>query len=147
MYELSIVDVLLRIVLTMALCGAIGYEREYRRKPAGLRTLILVGLGTAIIAIGAIQIATADGTTIEFDRLIAGILPGIGFLGAGTIIQSRGNVVGLTTAASIWVVAGIGLACGFGLYLLSIMTTVLALATLVVLPANVAEEGVSRKGR
>lgn len=141
--EFSNIDIVLRLVVAMVLCGAIGFEREHRHKPAGLRTLILVGLGTAIVSIGSIQLATGMGAVMEFDRLVSGILPGIGFLGAGTIIQGRGNVVGLTTAASIWVVAAIGIACGFGLFPLAIAATLLALITLIVLP--VTEEGGEKK--
>jgi putative Mg2+ transporter-C (MgtC) family protein len=124
-----------RLILATILCGVIGYEREYRHKPAGIRTNMLVGLGTATMTIVSIEITQFAGPSnvIDISRIASTILTGIGFIGAGTIIHSHDGVKGLTTAASIWVVAAIGLAVGMGFYLLASITTILALITLAVI--------------
>ncbi len=109
----------LRILLAAALGAIIGYQRERAGKPAGLRTHILICLGAALFTIASIYgFGGADPA-----RIAAGIVTGIGFLGAGAIIRTREHIVGLTTAASIWAVAAIGLAAGAGLYLISAVTT------------------------
>jgi putative Mg2+ transporter-C (MgtC) family protein len=143
MEELSALEILIRLAAAALLCGAIGYERETRHKPAGLRTNVLVGLGTAAMTIVSIEVARFSPApeAIDISRIASTILTGIGFIGAGTIIQSRGSVQGLTTAASIWVVAAIGLASGLGLYTLAVITTVAALIALISLRGvKVAEE-------
>ena len=125
------------------LCGLIGYEREFRRKPAGVRTDMLVGIGTAAMTIASIEIARLDPNgVVDISRIASTILTGIGFIGAGTIIQSKGGIVlGLTTAASIWVVAAIGLAMGLGMYALAIVAAVMTLSVLVVLHSLKVPEG------
>lgn len=119
-------SIILKLVLAAVLSGVIGLEREWKRKPAGLRTNILVGVGSALIMIISQQFI-ADPA-----RIAAGVITGIGFLGAGIIIQSRGHVYGITTAASIWIVAAIGLAVGLGNYFAAFITTLVALVVLYV---------------
>ncbi|MBI5148638.1 MgtC/SapB family protein [Candidatus Pacearchaeota archaeon] len=122
----SEVDLVLRLVIASILGAAIGYERERRGKTAGLRTHILVCMGSALITIvGMYGFGNADPA-----RLAAGIITGIGFLGAGAIIASGRQVHGLTTAASIWVVSAIGIAAGAQLYLVAVTTTILSLIVL-----------------
>lgn len=142
MTEISALDILIRLVVASLLCGIIGYEREYRHKPAGIRTNMLVGLGTAVMTITSIEVArlAPDPSSVDISRIASTILTGIGFIGAGTIIQSRGIVKGLTTAASIWTVAAIGMAVGFGLYLVAAIATALSLITLVILRSIHIEE-------
>ena len=141
MTEISFLDILFRLVVALALCAAIGYEREHRGKPAGLRTNMLVGLGTTMVTIASVEIARlSPNAAVDVSRIVSSILPGIGFIGAGNIIQARGSIHGLTTAASIWVVAAIGIVVGLGMYSLALIATVLALITLVVLPAPKEEE-------
>jgi putative Mg2+ transporter-C (MgtC) family protein len=113
-----------KITLAILLSGVIGYERELSNKPAGLRTNILIGLSSTLMMMISIHVADRFGAgTTDPSRIAAQVLTGIGFLGAGTIMQARGSVVGLTTAATIWAVAGVGLAVGSGLYALAIMVT------------------------
>jgi putative Mg2+ transporter-C (MgtC) family protein len=118
----------LRLLLAAGLGAAIGLEREVRQKPAGLRTNILIALGSALFAILSIRIG---GTP---DRIAAQIVTGVGFLGAGAIMRGRTNVHGLTTAATIWVNAAIGMAAGLGETALAVAATTLTLLALVVLP-------------
>ncbi|WP_100405532.1 MgtC/SapB family protein [Bacillus solitudinis] len=128
-----------RLLLIIVLSSIVGFEREIKNHPAGLRTHILVGLGACLLMLLSLYgfsnfIAThKDVTNIDPARLPSYVIAGIGFLGAGTIIV-RGdvNVKGLTTAASIWVVAGIGLVVGAGMYLEAIVTTFLVLIVLFV---------------
>lgn len=123
-----------KILLAILLSGVIGYEREISDKPAGLRTNILIGLGSALMMMISIYVATNLGHgAADPARIAAQVVTGIGFLGAGTILQARGSVVGLTTAATIWAVSGIGLAVGSGLYFLAVLTTTAILAVLWVL--------------
>jgi putative Mg2+ transporter-C (MgtC) family protein len=125
-----------RLALAVLLGGTLGWERELHQKPAGLRTHILVALGAAGFAILALEMAAKqDG--VDPSRIIQGIIGGIGFLGAGTIIQSRGDVRGMTTAAGIWATAAIGVACGLGEYALAVTLAVLAF---IVLSAALAVE-------
>lgn len=121
----------LRVVLAAALGGAIGLEREYRRKPAGLRTNILIALGSALFAVLSENIGAAGGSP---DRIAAQVVTGIGFLGAGAILRHGDNVQGLTTAATIWVNAAIGMAAGFGAYGLAIGSTITTVIVLALLP-------------
>lgn len=113
-------DLLLKLVLAVVLGGAIGLEREIAGKPAGLRTNILICMGAALITDVSIKITEGHlpGTNIgDPSRLAAQIVTGIGFIGAGTIMQARGTITGLTSAATIWVVAAIGIAIGAGRFL------------------------------
>ena len=132
---LALWEILVRLGLAAAGGALIGLERQLQDKPAGLRTNILVGLGSAGFILAALVISElpeAEGHQLRFDptRVLQGIVGGIGFLGAGAIIQSRGNVHGITTAAALWVVAAVGSACGLGLYKLA---GAMAVACLVVL--------------
>ena len=114
-------EMVLRLLLAAALGAAIGYQREKAGKPAGLRTVVLVCVGAALFTIASIY---GFGTVADPSRVAAGIVVGIGFLGAGAIIRREGGVVGgLTTAATIWIAAAIGLAAGAGLYIISAVAT------------------------
>jgi putative Mg2+ transporter-C (MgtC) family protein len=119
-------DMMLRLLLAVVFGGAIGYIREIKRKAAGLRTHILVCLGSAIFTIVSIMMAQSS-SAVDPSRIAAGVVTGIGFIGAGAIFQSGGNVMGLTTAASIWVAAAIGVAAGAGLYDVATFSTLLSL--------------------
>lgn len=112
-------DLLLKLVLAVVLGGAVGLEREIAGKPAGLRTNILICLGATLITDVSVHISVSAAGVHFGDpaRLAAQIVSGIGFIGAGTIMQARGTVTGLTSAATIWVVAAIGIAIGAGLYI------------------------------
>lgn len=131
---LDVLETLCRLVLAIAAGAAIGWEREKEEKPAGLRTHMLVSLGACAFMVAAIEFCDTYGGTNALDplRVAAAIIGGVGFLGAGTIIQSRGSVRGITTAASIWVAAAIGTACGMGFYKIAVMCVVLSLTILVV---------------
>ncbi len=118
----------LSIILAIALGAAIGLEREISGKAAGLRTNILICLGAAVFTIISKQMAGPNTSTT---RIAAQIVTGVGFLGAGAIIVDRGGVHGLTTAATIWLVASIGMACGAGFYSLAVISTIFAIAVLI----------------
>src|SRR6266849_6307745 len=117
------------------LCGAIvGIERERKGKPAGFRTNTLICFGSAMyMLVGEFIFQKLGITAVDPTRIAAQVVTGIGFLGAGTIIQSRGTITGLTSAATIWVVAAIGLVIGAGFPLLGLLSTLLTLGTLVLL--------------
>jgi len=118
----------LRLLLATALGAIIGFQRERAKKPAGLRTHILICLGAALFTAASIY---GFGPASDPARVAAGVLVGIGFLGAGAIIRTgEGIVAGLTTAATIWAVAAIGLAAGAGLYLVAAVATALILIVL-----------------
>ncbi|HEX3055115.1 MAG TPA: MgtC/SapB family protein [Gaiellaceae bacterium] len=126
--------VLLRLVIAAGLGGAIGFERELRERQAGLRTHLVVCVGSALFtlvsAYGFEDFFTATGTRIDPTRIAAQIVSGIGFLGAGAIIRQGLSVRGLTTAATLWLVAAIGMASGAGYYSGALIATVGALLTL-----------------
>jgi putative Mg2+ transporter-C (MgtC) family protein len=110
-------DLLLKLLLAVVLGGAIGLEREIKAKPAGLRTNILICVGAALLSDVSIRIGLVGGQRVgDPARIAAQIVSGIGFIGAGTIMQGGGMVTGLTSAATIWVVAAIGIAIGAGFY-------------------------------
>ena len=122
------VEMVLRFLLATALGAIIGYQRERAGKPAGLRTHILICAGAALFTVASLY---GFGAAADPARVAAGIVAGIGFLGAGAIIRrEEGVVAGLTTAATIWAVAAIGLAAGTGLYLVSAVTTAVILIVL-----------------
>ncbi|MDD5120356.1 MAG: MgtC/SapB family protein [Candidatus Omnitrophica bacterium] len=125
-------EMITRLLLTLVLSGLIGLERQVHRRDAGLRTHILVALGSALIMLTSLYVFDIYKEQVSMDpvRIAAGVVTGIGFLGAGTIIRSPDGVKGLTTAASLWVVAGIGLAVGAGFSRIAIYTTVLVLVVL-----------------
>lgn len=126
-----------RLVLSVALGGLIGFERQMHRRTAGLRTNILVCLGSCLIMILSQYIFDIyrDAVPVDPSRIAASIITGIGFLGAGAIIRERDKeaVRGLTTAACLWVVAAIGMAAGCGFYSAALVTTVFTLIVLFVL--------------
>lgn len=132
MAEISIGEMILRLVLACMLGGAIGYERQARRKSAGLRTNLLVCLGSCLIMILSqeLYLEVEGHTNADPARLAAQVVSGIGFLGAGAIMKEGVNVTGLTTAACLWVVAGVGLAVGAGAYIGALLTTALVVLTL-----------------
>ncbi len=124
-------EMLLKMVLAALLGGIIGLERELAHKEAGLRTMILIAMGSALITVLSIAFPGVAGGG-DPARLAAQIVTGIGFLGAGAIIQARMAVHGLTTAASIWAVSGIGIAVGLGYYLFPLLVTLLVVLVLAV---------------
>lgn len=123
---------LLKLLLAAALGGLVGLEREMRRKPAGLRTSMFICLGSALFTLLSTELAQRFGDPSS-TRIASSLIPGIGFLGAGAIIRERGSVVGLTTAATIFVLAGVGMAVGAGMYSLAVLTVLLILVVLVAL--------------
>lgn len=133
-----------RLFIAVLVGGAVGYERESKRSPAGIRTHILVALGAAVISLISeytldlsLELASnplyKDVIKVDMGRLGAQVITGVGFIGAGTIIREKGSVRGLTTAATLWIVACIGLAVGLGLYQLAISSVVIVVLTLSVL--------------
>ena len=124
-------DVVLRLLLAAGLGAAIGVERELRRKSAGLRTNILIALGSALLTMASLEIGRGGATP---DRIAAQVVTGIGFLGGGAILRSGNTIHGMTTAATIWVNAAIGLAAGAGLFAIATMTAAITLAVLALLP-------------
>ncbi|MFC1558155.1 MgtC/SapB family protein [candidate division KSB1 bacterium] len=123
-------DIITKIALSLLFGGLIGLERELKHKPAGLRTTILICLGSTVYMIVGINTAKIFGGISDPARIAAQVVTGIGFLGAGAIIQSRGSVLGLTTAASIWVVASIGIAVGNGFYMIAFIVTLTVIIVL-----------------
>lgn len=121
---------LARLVIAAILGGIIGLERQLRHKPAGLRTNMFICFGAAMFTVLSRQLA---GTEADSARIAAQIIPGIGFIGAGSILHSRGSVTGLTTAATLFVVASVGMATGGGLYLTACFATVIILLALALL--------------
>lgn len=145
LYQLTYLEIIIRLVMAIIMGGVIGFEREYKSRPAGMRTHILVCVGATLLALiqeqitaqtvdfaqaqpKLMQILTADQT-----RIIAQIVSGIGFLGAGTIIMTKQTVKGLTTAASVWAVAAVGIALGSGLYVIAITGFVAIMLALAVI--------------
>jgi putative Mg2+ transporter-C (MgtC) family protein len=134
--ELHWFEVLIRVGLAAALGGAIGLEREIREREAGLRTHMLVSVGAALFTLVSayawsdFRFSTPEGIVFDPTRIAAQIVSGIGFLGAGAIIRQGLSVRGLTTAATLWVVAAIGMAAGAGYYAAAVLTTALVLFSL-----------------
>lgn len=118
-------DIIIRLALSILAGALIGLEREKTRHPAGLRTHMLVCIGSTLITLTSFEMFPNDPA-----RVAAGIVTGIGFLGAGMIFRDKNNVRGLTTAASIWSVAGVGLALGTGAYFIAAVATAAILLTL-----------------
>jgi putative Mg2+ transporter-C (MgtC) family protein len=131
-------DILVRLLVALALGGVLGIERSYHGRPAGFRTHALVGLASGSLMLVSVYEAEWFRTTlggairaaIDPTRMAQGIMTGIGFLGAGVIMRERLTVRGLTTAASIWITAGIGILAGIGFFLPAVLTTVLAVGAL-----------------
>ena len=139
-------EVALRLV-TAVICGAlIGVEREWLHKPAGVRTCALICLGSALFSVvGVIAGAQFDSSVLDVTRIASNVVQGVGFLGAGAIIFFKDKVVGLTTAAVVWLVAAVGIALGFGLYPVGIFVTLLSIAVLTFV--GVVEKKLSKRKR
>jgi len=126
------IEAILRVLLAVVLGAAIGFQRERVGKPAGLRTHALIALGSALFTVVSVF---GFGIAADPSRVAAGIVTGIGFIGAGVIfrgLRRDGAVVGLTTAASIWTTAAVGLAAGIGMYLIAFIVTVITVGVLMV---------------
>ncbi|WP_440896818.1 MgtC/SapB family protein [Amphibacillus sp. Q70] len=142
---MSIIDIIFRLVLSIIISACIGIEREYKNRPAGFRTHILVCVGATIIALiqqqislDALDFAIANPDfqgVVRSDqaRLVAQVVSGVGFLGAGTIIINKRSIVGLTTAATIWTAACLGIAVGMGYYSIAIIGTIAIMVGLTVM--------------
>lgn len=129
---MSISSIAVRLILATIMGGLLGLEREKHGSFAGLRTHMLVALGSSLFMVSSVLVSASYGSlgNIDPSRIAAGIVTGIGFLGAGTIIHFRSGVHGLTTAASIWTVSAIGLTIGAGFYATGVIATVVALIVL-----------------
>ena len=132
--------IVIRLAISIIIGGLIGLERELEHKPAGLRTIILVCLGSTIFMLVGFELGLAGS---ELGRIAAGVVTGIGFLGAGAIIRARGEVYGLTTAATIWLASGLGLAIGAGYFTLAIIAAIFVLVVLRLL--GIVEKALSKK--
>jgi len=131
---MNIWEIILKLLLAIALGGIIGLERETSQKPAGLRTHILICVSSAMMMIlSALVLEGKNGTAGDLVRVAAAVITGMGFIGAGTIIQSQGMVHGLTTASTLWTVSGLGLVVGAGYYLVAVIFSGLVLGTLILL--------------
>ena len=137
-------EVILRLLLAIVIGGGIGYERQFKNRPAGFRTHILVCVGAAIVSMMQLYLVqdTIDfiikhpelagvAPRVDSGRMPAQVITGIGFLGAGTIMHEKGSIKGLTTAATVWVVGCLGLAIGYGYYWLSVVSGILVIIILV----------------
>lgn len=136
--ELPIWEIALRLSVAAVLGALIGFEREMKDRPAGLTTHMLVSLGAAAFMLVGYEIlfATAVGdpsAKIDPTRIVQGVITGIGFLGAGSIIQSGASVRGLTTGAAIWIAGAIGVSCAIGNFILAVLLTTMALTVIVVM--------------
>lgn len=131
---------LLRFAVSIMIGGLIGLERELEHKPAGLRTMILVCLGSTIFMLIAMELKPLES---DLGKIIAGVITGIGFLGAGAIIRAGGDIHGLTTEATIWLASGLGIAVGGGYYVLALIATALVLLVLRIL--GFIEHAISNK--
>ncbi len=134
---ISYQEIALRLGLAVLLGGLVGFERERHNRPAGFRTHVLVCVGAALImlvsAYGFVQKPGSPNYIVDPSRIAAGVVTGIGFLGAVTILRHGNTVTGLTTAASIWVVSGVGLAVGIGFYAGAVLSTLMVLVSLILL--------------
>jgi len=131
-------EIAIRLIAALLAGMALGWEREAHHKPAGLKTHMLVALGSAGFMLAGVQlheqlVAQNQANAADLLKVLAGIVGGIGFLGAGSILRSGGEVQGLTTAATIWMASAAGIACSLGLYILAAVSVGLALLTLLVL--------------
>ena len=131
---LGYLDVFFRLGAAVLAGALIGFDREVRNKPAGLRTMSLVSLGSAVFVVAGAESVSADSSS----RVIQGVITGVGFLGAGSIIrgQTEQSIRGLTTAASIWLAAAVGVACGLALWPLVLIACCLGLLILVLEPLD-----------
>ncbi len=127
--EITTLEIIGRLVLALILGAIIGIQREKAHTPAGLRTHMLVALGSTVFTIISYMVLNME-EGVDITRISAGIVTGIGFLGAGTIIRHKDHIRGLSTAASIWTAAAIGMAVGYGFYIIAIVAAFLALVVL-----------------
>lgn len=135
---MGLLDASFRLLVAVVLGGLLGWDRERIGKPAGLRTHMMVTLGAALFVLLGVELlmeysARVEDAQLDPTRVLQGVVGGIGFLGAGSIIQSRGGVEGVTTAASVWVTGAIGAGCGLGYYSLAAIVAGVSLVTLNVL--------------
>ncbi|GAA0855213.1 MgtC/SapB family protein [Clostridium nitritogenes] len=142
---MNIYEVALRVVLAIIIGGVVGFNREYENRPAGFRTHVLVCLGATVAALIQVQLGyyvideiartpnLSGVLSVDTGRVICQVISGVGFLGAGTIIRTKASVKGLTTAASIWAVACVGIAVGMGFYTISILSGIGIVIALVLL--------------
>lgn len=130
---LEVKDVIIRLLMSVLLSSIIGLDRESINKPAGLRTHVLVSVASTLVMLLSLYLSQINSSGYYYsDRLASQVISGVGFLGAGTIMRrDKGIVIGLTTAASLWAVAAIGLAVGAGFYVGAALTTVLVIITLI----------------
>lgn len=150
MFDLTEQQMVIRLVAALALGGAIGFEREVKARPAGMRTYALAAEGAALFMMGSIliasEVAERNGITNDPSRIASTVVQGIGFLAAGVIFSQGARVTGLTTAAGLWVTAAIGLLAGAGFFFLAIAATVatwLVLAGLKVIEDKFLDSGQS----
>ena len=129
---MDITEIFIKLLLAVALGGLIGLERESSQKPAGFRTNILICIGStmAMILSGLLLEGKADGG--DYTRIAGAVVTGMGFIGAGSIIQARGMVMGLTTAATLWAVAGLGLVIGAGFFIIALIYAAIIILTLII---------------
>jgi putative Mg2+ transporter-C (MgtC) family protein len=137
------IELIKRLCLSALLGGALGFEREWRQKAAGLRTNILIAMGATLFTVMSIDVSTGSGG--DSTRIASGIVTGIGFLGAGAIMRTGAGIKGLTTAAMIWVNAAVGVAVGGGEYRVATIATIVALVVLVLL--DPVERALARRHR
>ena len=129
---MDITEIVLKLLLAVALGGLIGLERESSHKPAGFRTNILICIGSTMVMILSGLLLEGQEGGGDFTRIAAAVITGMGFIGAGSIIQARGMVLGLTTAATLWAVAGLGLVIGAGFFILALIYTAVIILTLII---------------
>lgn len=143
---LGVKDIVIRLILSVLLSSIIGLDRESINKPAGLRTHVLVSLTSTLIMLLSLYLSDIYSTGYYYsDRLASQVISGIGFLGAGTILRrDKGIITGLTTAASLWAVAAIGLAVGAGFYIGAVLTTGLVIVTLILFQNSILNCPVER---
>jgi putative Mg2+ transporter-C (MgtC) family protein len=141
MESLTLNQIAARVGAALLMGALIGLERERKHRPAGFRTMILVSIGSAAFMLTAREFFAqqpSEQVGADMSRVLQGLIGGIGFLGAGAVIQSKRAVHGMTTAAAVWVMAALGAACGLGLYLIAAVVVIATLFTLVIL--EVVEE-------
>lgn len=126
-------EIIFKVMLSVVLSSLIGFERELRQKGAGMRTHVLVGLGSTLIVLTSLHLFDIykESTFIDPTRMITGIVTGIGFLCAGTIIQAQSGIRGLTTAAALWIVSGVGIAVGAGHYAAAVIVSIVVFFVLI----------------
>ncbi len=129
---MDITEIVLKLLLAVALGGLIGLERESSQKPAGFRTNILICIGSTMMMILSGLLLEGQAGGGDFTRIAAAVITGMGFIGAGSIIQARGMVLGLTTAATLWAVAGLGLVIGAGFFIIALIYAAVIILTLII---------------